>query len=279
MNNERIRFLKIHLLQQNMVFWEQRWLIGFSHRSASTLLSRIFLSHLGYERDANEREMWISDYRERILLPQWRDSLTVDRLLSVINDPNMLRIKFVRNPFSRLVSAFVHCFRLELRPDRRHLNPFRADLSKPIEGQLDLSFREFVRALASFGTLPGKCNSHYSQQKMIFEGNLLNYKHICKVEDLRKSFSDLALIDSALPVLSEEYDKQEQANHKSRFIDRPYACVADVPFSQVVELIDGKERFPPYSHFFDRQLRDQVIDLYQGDFEAYNYDWRRIPNH
>ena len=278
MDNELFHFLKVHLLQQNMIFWDQRWLIGFSHRSASTLLSRIFLRHLGYEEDAIAKDMWISDYRERVLQPQWMSELTPSRLIEILNDPNLLRIKFVRNPFVRLVSAYVHCFRLEIRPDRRYQNPFRADLPNTIDGQLDLSFREFVSVLASLTTTPGKCDSHYAQQKMIFEGNLIHYKHIYKVEDLRSSFMALAEIDPSMPRLSADYDRKEQANHKTRFIERPYRCVADVPFSHVVELIDGQERFPPYSHFFDRELRDQVVALYLPDFEEYQYDRLRIPN-
>ena len=247
MDNELFHFLKVHLLQQNMIFWDQRWLIGFSHRSASTLLSRIFLRHLGFEEDSTSRDMWISDYRERVLLPRWMSELTPSRLIEVLNSPDVLRVKFVRNPFVRLVSAYVHCFRLEIRPDRRHQNPFRSDLTTPVEGQLDLSFRQFVAVLASLTTTPGKCDSHYSQQKMIFEGNMIHYKHIFRVEDLRGSFSALAEIDPSMPNLSDDYDRKEQSSHKTRFIQRPFSCVADVPFSHVVELVDGQERFPPYS--------------------------------
>lgn len=271
-------FLVTQLLQQNMFFPSKGWMVGFSYRGASTLLTRIFLRHLDMEKLALEKKLWISDYRDQVLRPQWGQMLHDGQLMHFLKSPEVLRIKFVRNPFIRLVSAFVHCFRFEARPDRRRQNPVRADWLGPLSDQmLNISFRQFVFFLAQKGVQPGKCNPHYSHQKMLFEGSIVDYRHVFPVEKLSKAFAVLSEIDPQMPTLNEGFDAKEKSYHKTKHDRGRGTCVADLPFTKLIVLQDGKEIFPPYRFFYDAQLKRMVANLYHVDFETYGYSKSIIP--
>ena len=271
-------FLLTQLLQQNMFFASKGWMVGFSYRGASTLITRIFLRHLDLERSAIEKQMWISDYRDQVLRPQWAKDLREGQLLPFLKSPEILRIKFVRNPFIRLVSAFVHCFRFEARPDLRRQNPVRADWIGPLSDKmLNISFRQFVFFLAQKGVQPGRCNPHYSHQKLLFEGSIVNYRHVFPVEKLAESFAFLSQIDPDMPTLKEGFDKKEKSYHQTKHDDGRGQCVADLPFTKLVVLREGKEIFPPYRFFYDKQLKEMVANLYHVDFTTYGYSKNKIP--
>jgi len=230
------------------------------------------------EGKREHQKLWISDYRDKILRPQWRSELEGPALIEYLKSPDILRVKFVRNPFIRLVSAFVHCFRFELRPERRHENPVRNDWPTPLGNEmLNISFREFVAFLYQKGVQPGKCDPHYSQQKMLFEDNILTYKLILPVEQLHHSFSLLRQYDPEMPKLDDGFDKKEKSYHKTKLYSLKAECVADIPFSGLVKLNGYKEHFPHYRYFFDNQLRKVTSHLYREDFKAYGYSSTRIP--
>ena len=96
-----------HIANFPLIDLQRRFLIDWSAKSAATVVAKMFFNHLGLLEEALQYSDWIHDYREDIYNPAIK---SVD-LQKCFLDSTFVKIKFVRNPYSRAVSSYIHCLR------------------------------------------------------------------------------------------------------------------------------------------------------------------------
>src|SRR5436190_3317691 len=212
-----------------------------------------------------------------------------------LTDEGWFRFAFIRNPWSRLVSAFVNKFPAlhELaRPvmkavhRRWRKNPLlvagRVVCQSPsllsvkrglrmtflplLQGAKawsdEMTFRHFVEYLRTQRLDTDESDLHWRPQYR-FLGNV-PFHFIGRFERLGEdlqTISDLVGVKATLPALNATIYAKEEAV--------PAGCFADAPLSELRSLA----AVPGYRNFYTRELRQQVAALYRRDIEQFGYEF------
>ncbi len=172
-----------------------------------------------------------------------------------VKKSNYTKIKFVRNPFTRLVSAYLYCI-----PKREFTHNVCQTLLLPEGSDLKVTFRQFVDFIFLYE--PALENIHLVPQRFSLEPKELTYDYIIKLENLLTYLQHLrksTKINFVVP-------NYEYNHHKIKQIF-PGPNVSDVSYATLA----NKANIPMYTDFYDEQLYAQVYNIYQGDFELYGY--------
>ncbi|MCB1865390.1 MAG: sulfotransferase family 2 domain-containing protein [Chromatiales bacterium] len=228
---------------------EKRLVVGFTPKAACTVASKLFFHTIGKLDEARDQSDWIHDYREVYCE---KNPVRYVHLVS----RSFLKIKFVRNPFHRAVSSYIHAMRYgyvgaEIERSLR-LGDFR-----------DASFRDFVRFLTMEDL--HRSNVHHDYQKLRLEGVAFHFDHIVRVENILERLSQIKAADGR--GLDWNESLLSSRHHTKKKCGEQVAAF-DLPFKSLVETGAG---FPDYSRFYDPQLLDAVYELYKVDFDAYGY--------
>jgi hypothetical protein len=202
-----------------------------------------------------------------------------------LEDPDWFRFAFVRNPWARLVSAFLNKFVhwSELAP--KIVNELRRGLARrllrqPISGQApedrlapwwlfrsaaswseQLTFRQFVNHLAACDM--STVNGHWRPQSH-FLGQV-EFHFIGRFEHLARDVAELNRRlgrEQAVPrINSTEYAVDESSPE----------CVADWPLCRLRKLPAA----PHYLRFYTPALAQTVGRLYADDVERFGYEFGR----
>jgi hypothetical protein len=166
-------------------------------------------------------------------------------------------VKFVRDPFERVVSSFVHASRRGYEDEG--LFKF---LGRPVDAVQRFSFREFVAYLETLNL--DRCDAHHRYQIHPLERDqLVRPAHLIKLE---QSGESLPALEHELGLRRTDLHVVGTAHHHTTRVDAGTFC--------------GDERFvlgpepgvvPQTRWFYDAQLRSKVAELYDVDFEAYGY--------
>jgi hypothetical protein len=156
----------------------------------------------------------------------------------VLESPDFLRMTIVRNPYTRLVSAWRNKVLLcDAITGRNVFLELRGRLPGIHEKQL-ISFDEFVRYIESKCDLLG-CDLHWMRQVDYTFFPAMNFSFIGKVERLNESLRRL-----------------------EQHIGLSESLVAD----------GRNESLPVGSASYTEELADRVYSLYRADFDALGYD-------
>jgi hypothetical protein len=176
----------------------------------------------------------------------------------ILNDPEFFSFAFVRNPWSRVVSAYLNKFQsvnvtsarviAKLRPDRK-----RADLTA------DVPFREFIEFLARGN--PRKFDEHWRPQHLFLRDMRLDF--LGRFEHLSRDFGwvrERLEIDTPLPHHNPTpYGGQAEGQD----------CVADLTAAK----LKRHGPFPDYRRFYTPRLRDLVGQIYAEDIKRFGYEF------
>jgi hypothetical protein len=214
-----------------------------------------------------------------------------------LTDDDWFRFVFVRNPWSRLVSAFINKFvypqpltppvfkavhrrwrrRTLLRVRdavlspwsraRAEVEPLRDSIWPALRGRKawhdEITFRHFVDYVAASGLDDAEVDPHWRPQYR-FVGNL-RFQFVGRFERLADDVRSLAArlgVQAILPAVNRTCYMPAPS---------PAAAVADCPLRQLRQF----PLMPGYRHFYTRQLRDHVARLYRRDVEQFHYDFDR----
>lgn len=119
-------------------------LLEWSAKSASAVGVMMFFRHMGILEEANKYSKWIHYYRIEVFYRRYGLATYRDLL-----DPGMIKLKIVRNPFARAISAYIHTMR------------YPTGEIKAIAGDQrpDMTFREFLQAISTLNL--STCDQHY----------------------------------------------------------------------------------------------------------------------
>ncbi len=210
--------------------------------------------------------LWLGDEGRRYLLHD----------AALLEDPEVFRFCFVRNPWSRLVSAYLNRIvgqgveykRLMTRLSRGRW--YRLDkraafaLRRRIGGvgwpeRAELSFREFVTREVAV-TAPSEMDPHWRPQCDFFADYPLDF--IGRFERLHADFEALARrlhIADPLP----ERNRSHYVAHADR------TCLAHRAPAELRRL----SAMPSYRQFYTTELVETVGRVYAADIERFDYDF------
>lgn len=202
-----------------------------------------------------------------------------------LEDPSWFRFAFVRNPWARLVSAFLNKFVHWSKIAPQFVNDLRSGLARRFVRQLissqapedrlapwwlfrstanwseQFTFRQFVNYLATCDMTT--VNGHWRPQSQ-FLGQV-EFHFIGRFEHLARDVAELNCRlgrEQAVPrINSTEYAAEESSPE----------CVADWPLCRLRELPAA----PHYLRFYTPVLAQTVGRLYADDVERFGYEFGR----
>jgi hypothetical protein len=223
------------------------------------------------------------DFSTRYTYDQFADELGDGPL----DDPRWFRFAFVRNPWARLVSAFVNKFvQWTAETGAALIAEFRRGLAGRMARRLlpgsreagdrlppwwlfrstaawteRFTFRQFVNYLATCDL--ANADGHWRPQSEFL--GPIEYRFIGRFERLEHDFGTLNRMLGRKPVLGRINVTSYLAN--SSLEDEE--CVADWPLSRLRELSAA----PHYRRFYTPSLAQTVGQLYAADVERFGYEF------
>lgn len=177
----------------------------------------------------------------------------------VLNDPDYFSFAFVRNPWSRIVSAYLNKFQSVNVTSQPVLAKLRAAGDSAQELRTDVSFREFVEFVARGN--PQKFDEHWRPQHMFLKETRLDF--LGRFEHLARDFAwvqERLEIDTPLP-------------HNNVTCYAPQSGGDDTVADCSVAELRRRGPFPDYRRFYTPRLRDLVARIYAEDIERFRYDF------
>jgi hypothetical protein len=155
----------------------------------------------------------------------------------VLESPDFFRMTIVRNPYTRLISAWRNNVLLCERTGRKVYLQTKGHLPG-IQDKSLVSFTEFVDYIASKCDLTN-CDPHWMSQVAYTSFPAMNFSYVGKLEGIKEALGRFAQhLKLAEPIVG-----------------------------------TGKNESLPVGHAsYDRELADKVYSLYSQDFEAFEYD-------
>ena len=194
---------------------------------------------------------FISDYRKS----------TQSVLPKVIDHPGWFHFAVVRNPYDRLVSAYVDKF----CGSDLHKNWVQKVISEvnafDAQGEPAITFSQFVDYLANQNI--DEVNPHWRRQSFILEN--VQFHQIINLKDLPTALSQ---INTKLG-LGTRIDLQvrRQSNTYKDELFNEFSFVGNWPNTQIVQHHQKTSNYPSKNLFYNDELRQKVQDIYQTDFE------------
>jgi hypothetical protein len=247
---------------QPLVHPERGLAVLFSAKAGCTLALKWFFDQVGLLEAALSHSTWVHDYRLDVFYGA--DGYRPEALL----EPGMRVIKFVRDPYERAVSSYIHALRAGYADA-----PIATFLGRSVAESQRYTFREFVGFLESDSLTAERCDPHHKRQVHQVERlGLVTPSHVIRVEEARDGVPRL---ERQLELKATSYDELRPSTHHTVRASRAAPCAdrSDWP-------ADGRRQrieFPATHFFYDPPLLARVRALYLGDFEAYGYDPKRVP--
>jgi hypothetical protein len=182
------------------------------------------------------RDMWVHD-RSNLPLPSL---VELDEMTQreVIESPHFFRMVVVRNPYTRLVSAWKDkVFLCDEITGRDVYLQIKGRLPE-IHEQLPISFDEFVQFVEGQCNLPS-CDFHWKRQVEYTFFPAMNFSHVIKIEELKEGLRQF-----------------------QRHLGLSEPLVAD----------GRNESLPLGKATYTKELADRVYSLYRPDFDSLGYD-------
>lgn len=164
-----------------------------------------------------------------------------------LNDNDTKYVQFVVNPFRRAVSSYIHYMR------SNYLGNIRENIS----------FKEYIDNLKNNKYGP---NIHHDKQySFLAKEKNIDYIKMEKFTKIKDKFNKKYNLNFHL-IEKQGHNNNLRKNNKviSKFI-------GDKKWSDI------KDDFPnEYCHFYNHDLRREVISLYEEDFKTFNYTWKEF---
>ena len=235
-----------------------RIVLLWSAKAGCTFAVKWLLNHMGLLDEALAYNPWIHRYRmDRLYQSHQHDASVKDFCKS----PSSYRVvKFVREPFKRAVSSYVHASIYGYEDSR-----ISTSLGRVVDDKSRFTFREFVSYLASINLR--RCNIHHQLQTHELEhcvipspSFVINLDHSMESIPKLEAFWGLSQTDPWL--------YRESAHHTQTSSDASDQFSGDIAFNTSRR---SAPVVPPYRTFYDMELEDQVYTLYAEDFLRYGF--------
>lgn len=161
------------------------------------------------------------------------------------SNENFIKFKFVRNPYKRIVSAFLH------------LN------------NVNLSFYEFLIEVKKFLNNQNQNNNLLKTQVLqlshmyILQKDNIDYDYISKIENLD---NDIIKINQMYKLDLKYDNKKLNTRNTKSIVEKKIDYIRD-------KLKKYRSNIPDdYSFFYNMEIKQLVYDIYKIDIDYFNYD-------
>jgi ADP-heptose:LPS heptosyltransferase/glycosyltransferase involved in cell wall biosynthesis len=187
---------------------------------------------VGSQREAR-RDMFIHE-RTNIKIPSLLDLDNATQEF-VLTSPEFMRFTVVRNPYTRIESAWKDKVRLCAPTYERLYLQIRGTLPAGNDPSSLISFREFVKALWREDL--ANCDSHWRLQVAQTLRGALNFSHIGRLEDFSKTIHTLY----------------------------GHLGITDIQRPATLNRTVGQS-------YYDEEIATEIYELYRQDFETFDYE-------
>lgn len=237
---------------RHLISLDKNILFGFTPKAGCTGISKLFFNHIGEIEKALSFGGLTHQYRKIY-------SETNPVKFEHFNSKKIVKLKFVRNPYTRAVSSYFHVVKNRVYADKI-INFIGV---KSID---DLSFKMFLSFLATQNLK--RCDPHIGIQFLPGENQLFYFDEIIKIEELEErldSINKKYKIKITLP------SNLKKSNHHLKKIQNAELFVGDLPFTYFINSDTQKLAIPHYKCFYNDEIKNKVEDLYKLDINTYNY--------
>lgn len=246
-----------HLLEdpRPLLNADERLIVLWSGKSACTTVLRWTFNRMGL-LDAADYFGWIHQFRTKVYYDSRRYSRGIERY----EQERYRHVRVVRDPFSRVVSAYLHS--LQQGYERERIAAFLV-VDRPY------SFRDFVAYLSTVNL--AEHNIHFRWQSTEAErSGDLQLDHFIRIEDgLQRRLNE---VEQALGLAATNFAVSNiQSKHRSDYSARPEFA------GDTAHGVGSRPSVPQYRLFYDPALVRQVAQLYKPDFEMYRYQTELMP--
>lgn len=229
----------------------------WSAKAGCTFGVKWFFAKCGLLDDAIKHYPWIHDYTLNVYIHKDEYNQALDLLLE--RPEEFAIIKLVRNPFNRVVSSYIHANRVGY--EDKALAIF---LKRLVNRKKRFSFKEFVRYLESISIY--SCDIHHRQQIHPVEiKGLLKPTFVVKLES---SVAELSALEKKLDLGASNFGILNRSHHCVAKYQPSSGCCSN---EQFLFQVHGETNAPEVPFFFDKELEEQVINIYDQDYAAYRY--------
>lgn len=224
-----------------LVHRKKNIVIIWSAKCASVIINKMFFEEENLLDEALQYSNWIHDYREKYIVN------TSLRRNYLINQPKTLYLQFVRNPYSRVVSSYLHAMKHNLYCKSNKNHKFN-----------NINFLTFLKYLKN-GNI--KSNIHHQKQTFFLNRNILPFR----IEELGKS----------IKIINKRYNLNYKIHNSSHHYEKKNIekYVGNLNWNDLKNNVPKK-----YFYFYNKESKELVEELYKEDFINFKYTWNMFLN-
>lgn len=218
-------------------------LIDWSAKAGCTTVVQMVFKKLGILKLALDYHPtgWVHDFRQDRYYRMYKEHADE----TYFRSKDIVKIKFVRDPYARAVSSYIHMNRTRIQT----------------EFPANTSFELFLKLLRDQKI---NFNPHWAYQCRPNEINSINngryiFNSVLKIEDLPTCLESVKHIVDLEPI---HYNK----HHVSYTETDTYEYVGDKPWDQL------RDNIPNPTNFYNEHTIQLVEDVYKYDITLYNYN-------
>lgn len=237
MDNTKINAKAMNFAKQknDILFNEnKKIIIDWSAKAGCTNIVTMFFKYIDLYKNFNlKNPIDIHDKRLEYL----KKNMVTDNIML---DNKYLKIKFVRNPYTRAISSYIHYV---------------------IVYNNNISFFDFLNNL---NNNKYKYDIHYASQHHLLEKKQEIYNEIVKIENIN---SEIERINTKYNIKLEYYPLSNHHSQKKLY-EKKY--VGYIKYLNI-------KNIPSYRYFYDdERIKQLVYDIYKIDINLYNYTFEEF---